>query len=238
MVVLRQRRRAVRFRVFALPGHDRARRVECVAVVNGSRAASRLLGRSRTDSFGERMRTSVLSEPFDYDGSQLTSLFAYHRAGIQGDSVIAWVGACEVGTDSLVDQEDVKAGTYIRAAEMLHVIAESFGERLETMVLRQRLFARLAADLLAERSGRPVDVRGDDVFVADRKASVSIATVSPVSALFHFGLNVNPDGAPVPAIGLAELGVAALPFAEALLERYRAECDDVRLAAAKVRWVP
>lgn len=183
------------------------------------------------------MRTSVLSEPLDYDGSQLSSLFAYHHAGIQGDSVVAWIGACEVGTESLVDQEDVKAGTFIRAAEMLHVIAEAFGERLESMVLRQRLFARLAADLVAERAGRPVEVRGDDVFIDDRKASVSIATVSPVSALFHFGLNIRPDGAPVPAIGLAELGIAAVPFAETLLERYAAECDDIRLATAKVRWV-
>jgi hypothetical protein len=179
----------------------------------------------------------LLSESIDYDGSQLGSLFGFRTTGIVGDAAVAFLGGCDVRGEALVDLEDRRAGATIISPLMLHVIVEHFGERLESMVLRQRLFARLAADLLRERCGREVAVDGDDLFVAGKKASVSIATVSPVSALFHFGINVRTEGAPVPAIGLAELGVDAPPFARALLDRYAAETADVAHAAAKVRWV-
>ena len=45
-------------------------------------------------------------------------------------------------------------------------------------------------------------------------------------------------GAPVPAIGLLELGVEWRAYARALLDLYRDECADVESAAKKVRWVP
>lgn len=178
-----------------------------------------------------------LEDPTDYDGSQLSSLFAYRTAGIAGDSVVAFRGACRVTNDTMVDLEDLLGGQRIESPDMVHFVAEHFGERLEAMVLRQRLFARLAAELVAERSGRPVTVRGDDVYVAERKASISVATVSPVSGLFHFGINVRTEGVPVPAIGLEELGVGWDDFADAALVRYRDEMADVRAAASKVRWV-
>jgi len=179
----------------------------------------------------------MLSESIDYDGTQLRSLFGYCTAGIQGDSAIAFEGRCDVATGDLVDLEDQRAGANIFSPWMLHVIAEHFGADLESMVLRQRLFGRLCADLLSERAGRAVRVDGDDLFVEERKATVSIATVSPVSALFHFGLNVRTEGAPVPAIGLEELGVTVSSFAEELLQRYAAEMNGVRQATCKVRWV-
>jgi len=179
----------------------------------------------------------VLSEPLDYDGSQLTSLFGYEQTGISGDLVIAFCGACEVGEETMVDVEDLVAGHRIYSPEMAHFLAEAFGESLEKMVLRQRLFARLAADLLRERSGSRVVVRGDDLFIDRRKASISVATVSPISALFHFALNIETEGVPVPAIGLRELGVEWRPFANELLELYCAECADIRHATTKVRWV-
>ncbi|MFH0947056.1 MAG: DUF366 family protein [Planctomycetota bacterium] len=183
------------------------------------------------------IRVKLLDEAVDYDGSQLASLFGYRRTGISGDLVLAFVGACRVPFETMVDLEDVLQGAAIFSPRMLHFLAEAFAERLEPMVLRQRLFGRLAAELLAERSGRSVVVKGDDLFVEDRKASISVATVSPISALFHFALNLETDGVPVPAIGLTELGVDWKPFATALLDRYQAECTDIRHAATKVRWV-
>lgn len=176
-------------------------------------------------------------QEIDYDGSQLASLFIYRTTGISGDAVLAFAGACEVGNDTMVDVEDLRAGAVIRSPRMLHFIAEQFAEGLVSMVLRQRLFGRLAADLLRERSGKDVLVSGDDLFVQERKASISVATASPVSALFHFALNIETEGVPVPAIGLLELGVEWQPFADELLERYRIECDGIRHAASKVRWV-
>ena len=183
------------------------------------------------------MRVKLLDDVVDYDGSQLASLFIYRTAGIEGDAVVAFRGACDVEDDEMVDVEDRLAGHAIVSPSMGHFLAERFDEDLVRTVLRQRLFARLAADLLRERSERDVAVRGDDVMVGERKASISVATVSPVSGLFHFGINLRTDGVPVPAIGLEELGVEWESYASDLLETYRDESDDIQRAAAKVRWV-
>ena len=182
-------------------------------------------------------KIKLLDQPLDYDGSQLASLFGYRRTGISDDLVIAFRGACQVTAETMVDVEDLIQGATIYSPSMLHFLAEAFGEPLEKMVLRQRLFGRLAADLLEERSGAGVLVRGDDLYIGERKASISVATASPVSALFHFALNIETEAVPVPAIGLSELGVEWQPFATELLERYRDECADIRHAASKVRWV-
>lgn len=184
-----------------------------------------------------RVQVKLLQEVVDYNGSQLCSLYAYRTARIVGDSVIAFRGACDVEDDSMVDLEDRLAGATIASSAMVHFLAEHFGEDLLRTVLRQRMFARLAADLLAERCGRTVRVAGDDLFVGQRKASISVATVSPVSGLFHFAINLSTDRVPVPAIGLDELGVEWMSYATDLLDRYRDETTDISQAAAKVRWV-
>jgi hypothetical protein len=68
-----------------------------------------------------------------------------------------------------------------------------------------------------------------------RKLSVSIVTASSVSVLLHAGVNVDPEGAPVPAAGLQELGVAPEAFVTAVLERFTAEIEGIHWACAKVR---
>jgi hypothetical protein len=183
------------------------------------------------------IQTSILERDVDYDGSQLRSLFAFDVAGVAGDSLVAFRGACDVLPQHVVDREDLLLGHGIKARSMLHFIAEHFEEGLSKMVLRQRLFARIAGAELARACGRPVDVAGDDLFLAGRKASVSIATVSPVSGVFHFAIDLDPHGAPVPAVGLDELGVEWRPFAQRLLDLYRDECEGMARAVSKVRWV-
>lgn len=173
-----------------------------------------------------------------YTGRELRSHFAFDAFGIAGDSAVAFVGPCRVDPPELVDLADARAGAFIASPEMLHVIVEHFGLALEPAILLQRLLARLAADLLRESGAAAVTVRGNDVFVGSRKASVSVATCSPVSALIHYGLNVRTEGAPVPAWGLSEAGIAAETFARELLGRYARELDDIRLARSKVRGVP
>ena len=183
------------------------------------------------------LATHALDRRLDYDGSQLASLFAYREAGVAGDSVVSFRGACRVTDETMVDVEDHRAGATIAADDMLHFIAERFDERLEAMVLRQRLFGRIVADLVEARADVEVDVRGDDLFVGDGKLSISVATASPVSALFHFGVNVDRAGTPVETAALNDLSIEPDELAAAALEAWAAECDDVAFAARKVRWV-
>jgi uncharacterized protein len=173
-----------------------------------------------------------------YTGRELRSHFALDTFGIVGDSAVAFVGPCKVELSEMVDLVDVRAGASIASPLMVHFIVEHFGVALLEMVLRQRLLARLCGDLLREQKVGELLVRGNDLYVAGRKASVCVATRSPVSSLIHLGVNVRTEGTPVPAWGLAERGLAPETFAGELLSRYAREMDDVRRAAAKVKGVP
>ena len=182
-------------------------------------------------------------ERLAYTGEQLHPHFALERFGVAGDAVVCFRGPCSVKEDRLVDLEDRRAGAAIEAAEMLHFIVEHFGITLESIVLRQRLLVALAAELLAEFLARrrpgisPGDVRrrGDDIFVLGKKATVSIASVSPVSGMIHLGINIDPAGAPVAAWGLQHEGIDPDEFAAALGEAYLDEIEGVAHASSKVR---
>ena len=83
-----------------------------------------------------------------YDGSQLRSLFAYENFGLQGDSVISWIGPCNVSHEHMVDMEDLKAGDGIAGNEMLHFLVEVFHQDLITTTTLQRLFMANFLELL------------------------------------------------------------------------------------------
>ena len=184
------------------------------------------------------LRTAVLGEEHEYDGRQLRSHFALERTGLYGDVAVAFVGSCRVDLGQMVDLEDVRARQPIYSPRMLHVLIEHFGLELREAVGRQRLLVHAARQLLEDETPLRGRVSGDDLYVDERKASVSIATRSPVSALIHFGLNVETEGTPLPTWGLREADLDPGDFAAQLLERYEAEIVDIHRAAAKVRGVP
>lgn len=77
---------------------------------------------------------------------------------------------------------------------------------------------------------------GDDLFVDGKKLSVSIATKSSTSVLIHIGININPEGAPVDAVGLDFLKISDIKrFAQDIMLKYSQEIDDIILASTKVR---
>jgi len=183
------------------------------------------------------MHTIFADHDIPYTGAELRPLWILDTFGAQGDAIAAFIGPCDVTVEHMVDRLDVLQGATITAARMLHFIVEQFAEAgLLAAVLSQRLLVCVAADVLRE-AGVSLERRGDDLFVGSRKLSVSIATISAVSSLIHLGLNVDPAGAPVPAVGLAELGLDARRVGEAVLERYAAECASVHAARCKVRAV-
>ncbi|HEX2912840.1 MAG TPA: DUF366 family protein [Chloroflexia bacterium] len=176
-----------------------------------------------------------------YDGLQLAPHWIYRQHDLLGDAIVSFRGPCEVKLTEMVDIEDVKASAPIYSPQMIHFIAEFFDLDLEKTVYRQRLLIVTAKEWLEERLDRPVTRRGDDLYLArpgdgkPGKLSVSIATSSPVSTLIHTGFNVLTEGTPVPTVGLAELKIDPDEFAEAVLDRYTAEVEDIWLARCKVR---
>jgi len=182
------------------------------------------------------VQTRLLDEEIAYTGAQLRSGWIAQTAGLAGDAAVAFIGPCDVAPEHMVDTVDLQAGARIFSPRMAHLIVEHPGLDLIHITIRQRLLIAIAGEIINGRLGETLIRReGDDLYLRDRKLSVSVATVSPTSGLIHAGFNLRGEGAPVPAIGLEELGLDPRQFAEHLLARYAGEVEGVRTAASKVR---
>ncbi len=184
------------------------------------------------------MQVHIAKSPMTYDGTQLSSLFAYKNFAVRGDSVAVFRGPCNVALSEMVDMEDVLAEDRIYSEDMLHFIIEHFDMDLEKTVTRQRLFIALIKERLEAGGIGGIVRQGDDLYRGSDKLSVSIATLSPVSSMIHIGLNVSSRNTPVPTVSLGDLGVAdALEFGREVAEAYAAELSGIKAARCKVRGV-
>ena len=179
--------------------------------------------------------TSFSKQERTYTGTELRPHFLLTEMGIKGSAIVAFIGGCWVKTDSMVDWEDRMEGDYIQAKWMVHLIGEFFNMPLMQGVVMQRLIMALLAETLNENGSNKVERRGDDLFIGSRKLSVSIITASPVSCLLHVGINIDPSGAPVPAIVLQEMGIVPEKWIPQALERIAREWDEMDWACTKVR---
>lgn len=185
------------------------------------------------------MKVHWLDERRGYDGTPLHSLWAYRNFGVQGDSIVVFRGPCEIPPANIVDLEDLRAGSRIAGPDMVHFIVEHFDRDLERAVLRQRVLAGLAHDEVRRRSGREIRREGDDLFDAERKLSISIATLTPVSSKIHFAVNViRAEDVGVPTGGLSEYRIDPEEFGRTVANRYAEEMAGVLDARTRVRGVP
>jgi hypothetical protein len=185
------------------------------------------------------MKSYWVKEKLAYTGEQLAPLFAYLNYQVLGPSVIAFRGPCEVTLDHMVDGEDVLAQASIRGSDMLHFIIEIFDHTLFSGVLLQRLFATTVLDYLREfgKGGVLLRREGDDLYLANKKLSISIATRSTSSILIHFAVNISNQGTPVPTLSLEDLEIDPEHCAQQVMRNLVAEYEDVLKATYKVRSV-
>ena len=72
------------------------------------------------------MKSMFIDKEFKYDGTQLRSLYAYLDFELMGDSVVSWIGACDISNEHMVDGEDLLLNAAICGDKMLHfIIAEA-----------------------------------------------------------------------------------------------------------------
>lgn len=188
------------------------------------------------------MKSKWIEDRFNYDGSQLRSLFAYLKYNLMGPSIVSWTGSCDVSLDHMVDGEDLLAGEKICGQEMLHFIVEVFSIKLFSGVCLQRLLASIVMQELRKNCKDKVLVEGlfrdgDDLYLEDRKLTISIATQSPTSTLIHFAINVTNEGTPVKTACLEDLSLEPQPFAKAVMKSFVQEFVTVEEATQKVKWV-
>ncbi|MDD3652998.1 MAG: DUF366 family protein [Desulfotomaculaceae bacterium] len=186
------------------------------------------------------MLERFIRETITYDGRQLSSHWAYRNFGLQGDSIVSFRGPCRVALSEMVDLADVIENAPIFSTDMLHFIVEHFDCDLERTIVRQRLLIATLKDVIGQKTGTLLRRAGDDLFFGERKLSVSIATLTPVSTMIHTGVNISSKDTPVPACGLADLGLAdeaVEDVARALCRDYVREYQEIKMARCKVRGV-
>ncbi len=188
------------------------------------------------------MKTLWCKEQFQYNGAQLRSSFAAKYFALTGDSIVAWRGSCDISLENMVDGEDREANAEIRGADMVHFIVEVFNFNLLGVTALQRLLAAIAKDVVVRLSPEKKmtgDLRreGDDLWIGERKLSISVATVTPVSAVIHFAVDVNNEGTPVPTVSLEDLKILPQNFAVALMDSFRKEFLGIHSASEKVSHV-
>lgn len=187
------------------------------------------------------LKTIWIAETNCYDGSQLHSHFAYRNWKVMGDSVVSWQGPCQIPSSNIVDGEDLLAGQTICGDQMLHFIVELFNQSLGFAVLVQRVFAGLVLEICRKESqslmAPELYRRGDDIYYQNQKLSISVATISPVSALIHFGINISNEGTPVKTLCLKDLCIDPYQIALRIMEALAEELKSAHEATQKVFWV-
>lgn len=188
------------------------------------------------------LHTKFLKEKIPYTGIELSPHWISAKTGEFASAIVAFRGACRVETGELVDMEDSREKETIVAEEMLHFLGEWFDGDLMLGITRQRLLIAGFAELLRRKLNpdlaQNLQREGNDLYLTmggeKKKISVSIVTASPVSTLFHFGVNINAAGAPVRAVGLAELGVDPDVLAQEALKLFSEEWKGIQKARCKV----
>lgn len=187
------------------------------------------------------MKSKFIDEEIKYIGSQLSPHWIYKNFHILGDAIVSFMGEMDVKITEMVDIEDVISDSPIYSKKMVSFIIEHFGISLSECVLRQRMIICIIIEELRKILPRDINISrsGDDIFIDDKKLSVSIATKSVTSGLIHIGLNINSQGAPVKACGLEnDLHISNVKeFACKIMERYLDENAEIRDAVCKVRGV-
>jgi hypothetical protein len=132
----------------------------------------------------------------EYDGSQINPSWAFQEFGVKDSTIVSWVGPMNILGDNLIDYEDV--GVDIKGNLMLNFIVEHFDEQPGNLKLayhRQRMLVMITRDKLLDYGIRTTQ-DGDDIFIDNKKLSVSIATASISTMKMHFALNITTEGTP------------------------------------------
>lgn len=173
-----------------------------------------------------------------YDGSQLRPHWIYENTDLLGDTIVSFRGGCSISLDKMVDLEDRQGKKTIYSEDMLHFIFESFHFSLREMVLWQHLFAAIVMETVAAKENKLSCVRqGNDIYIGEKKLSISVATISSISTLLHFGINISSKNTPVPTISLNDLEFDINLFAKKILSRLKEEYDIAQKALYKVKSV-
>lgn len=182
------------------------------------------------------MKSLYVKEKIKFTGEQLEPHWTYKNFDILGDSILAFVGPCDLKEEYLVGVDHFKKKTQIKSEMMLHFLVEHFDQDLEKAILRQKLLMSILKDKLNHRLGGDVFQRwGNDIFEQDFKLTVSTVTRTPVSTKIHLGINISSKDVPVKAKGLSDYGIDPDDVAEVVMNQYRLDMRRIQERITRTR---
>jgi hypothetical protein len=182
------------------------------------------------------MECRFINEQITYTGEQLRSHWIWEKTQILGDCIVGFFGPANV-QEHLLDIVDKKEGGRILSKRMMHFICEHFNIGLELAIARQRLLVCIIAEQINLSVGtHSVYRRGDDLYHEGGKLSVSVASISPVSALIHVGVNVEKESLPIKTSSLSDLKIDPYTLCKRVLKEYKEEIKQMQQCIGKVCW--
>lgn len=182
------------------------------------------------------MKSLFVSEEIKFTGEQLVSHWAYTKFDLLGDSIVSFIGPCELQEKYLAGVDHYKKKIQIRSEKMLHFILEHFDLDLEKAILKQKLLVSILKDKLNHRlKGDILQRWGNDIFDGDAKLTVSTVTRTKVSTKIHLGVNISSKNTPVKTKGLEDYGLDPLDLAQVVMNQYRLDMRRVEERLVKTR---
>ncbi|OGC79071.1 MAG: hypothetical protein A2145_06510 [candidate division Zixibacteria bacterium RBG_16_40_9] len=170
----------------------------------------------------DRLNHLFIPDQIFFNGEQLKEHWAAENYDVVGDSIVAFIGPCQVSPDFLFDIRHRKKKTPIKSELMLHFIAEHFDTDYEKAVLRQKLLIHILKDKLNHRLGGDTLQRwGDDLFDGDAKVTITAVVKTKVSTKIHVGVNISSKNTPVKTKGLQDYNLDAQEVSQVVMNQYR-----------------
>ncbi len=182
------------------------------------------------------MKSLFVSKEVKFTGEQLCSHWAYTNFDLLGDSILSFIGPCELEEKYLVGIDHYKKKTRIRSEKMLHFVVEHFDLDLEKAILKQKLIVSILKDKLNHRlKGDILQRWGDDIFDGDAKLTISTVTRTKVSTKIHLAINISSRNTPVKTKGLEDYGLDPVEIAQVVMNQYRLDIRRVSERLVKTR---
>ncbi|HEX9913013.1 MAG TPA: DUF366 family protein [candidate division Zixibacteria bacterium] len=182
------------------------------------------------------MKSLFVSKEVKFTGEQLCSHWAYTNFDLLGDSILSFIGPCELEEKYLVGIDHYKKKTRIRSEKMLHFVVEHFDLDLEKAILKQKLIVSILKDKLNHRlKGDILQKWGDDIFDGDAKLTISTVTRTKVSTKIHLAINISSHNTPVKTKGLEDYTLDPVEIAQVVMNQYRLDIRRVSERLVKTR---
>jgi hypothetical protein len=173
-----------------------------------------------------KLKSYFISEQLEFDGHQLEGHWAQESFGLQGESIVAFLGSFNPKPQTVVFPRSCEL---FRKRSMLHLVVEHFHADLEKLSLQQRLLAYVLKEKLNHRlKGDLVQRWGPNLFYESAQITAAASRLIASSAVIYMGVNIE-GGEPKSKLwGLDEAGIDPLELAQVVMDQYVFEVEDTR----------